>query len=169
MAGDIFEEDPFEAVSKLSDDPGNVRPEVPLVVRAAALPGLAERLAWVSCKEGVEGSSKWLCVEGCEVIPDRGRGEVSGALRGDEARSRVFVNFDEASGVESGLCEHEAHIEPASSSTKAKAVLWSGRYTHIMPSHASGQSRATAPLHGVQQRHHRISQSGQDGSSHRHL
>ena len=128
MAGDIFEEDPFEAVSKLSDDPGNVRPEVPLVVRAAALPGLAERLAGVSCKEGVEGSSKWLCVEGCEVIPDRGRGEVSGALRGDEARSRVFVNFDEASGVESGLCEHEAHIKAAAACAEGQSV--SGANTH---------------------------------------
>ena len=84
MASDVFEEDPFEAVAELANDPGDVGPEVTLVVRAPAASCLAERLAWVSGKEDVEGAGKWSCVECGNVIPDRGGGEVSGALCRDK-------------------------------------------------------------------------------------
>ena len=84
MARDVFEEDPFEAGTKFANDPGDVGPEVALVVGTLALSGLAERLTWVSGHEGIEGPGEWLGVECGNVIPDRGGGEVSGALCRDK-------------------------------------------------------------------------------------
>ncbi len=84
VTGDIFEEYPFEAGAEFARDPGNLWPEVPLVVCTAALSSMAKRLAWVSGKKGVECPGKWPGIECGEVIPDRCRGEISGALSSDE-------------------------------------------------------------------------------------
>lgn len=82
MACDVFEKDPFGA--DFADDPGNVGPEVALVGVSFSLPGMAERLAGISRKHGVESASEGLAVESGEIIPDRGGGEVSGPLGGDD-------------------------------------------------------------------------------------
>lgn len=111
MAGNVFEEYPFEAGAKFTSDAGDIWPEMPFVACALALPGMAERLAGVSGKQRVEGPGERLCVEGCDIIPYWCRAEVSGPLASDEDRSRVFLPLDKASGVESGFGEHEAHIE----------------------------------------------------------
>jgi hypothetical protein len=113
VAGDVLKEDPLKAVSEFADDPCDIWPQMPLVSLSLALSGIAERLARVSGKEGVKASSEGLGIEGGKVIPDGGRGEVSGALGGDEPASGVFFPFDKASRVKSGLGQHEAHIEAA--------------------------------------------------------
>ena len=84
VTGDVFEEYPFEAGAKFARDPCNIRPEVPLVICATALSSMAERLAWVSGKQGVECPGKWPGIECGEVIPDWCWGEISGALSSDE-------------------------------------------------------------------------------------
>nr|WP_273280921.1 hypothetical protein [Pseudooceanicola atlanticus] len=132
MAGDVLEDDPPEAVTEFSGDTGDVWPEVPGVVGPEALSCGRPRLAWISGEEGVDCPGEGAGVECGEVVPDRGRGEVSGALRCDEDRSRVFLDFNPAEGSESRLRKPDSHVETASSTTKAKAVLWSGRYTHAM-------------------------------------
>lgn len=115
MSGDVLEKAPAEAWPKFGDDPLNVGPEVSLVVFAFPLSRLAERLAGVSGEDGVDRSGEGLGVEGGNVIPDRGWGEVSGPLGGDECGSWVFLPLDEASCVELRLCKHEAHIKATGS------------------------------------------------------
>lgn len=129
MPGDVFEEDPVEAGAEFTGDPCDIGPEVALVIGPLALSGGAERLARVSGKQGVEGSGEWPGVEGCEVIPDRGRGEVSGLLGGDEDAAGVFLPLDIASRVEAGLRETEAHIQSAAACAEGEAVF--GTWHHI--------------------------------------
>jgi hypothetical protein len=120
MPGDVFEEYPFRF--DFPDDPGNVGPQVALVVVAPPLPGMAEWLARVSGKDGVECATEWPSVECGEVIPYRGWREVSGPLGGDEGVSGVFLPLDKAAGVKSGLCEHEAHIQASAACAEGEPV-----------------------------------------------
>jgi hypothetical protein len=110
MACDVFEEDPCRI--DLADDAGNIRPEVAFVIGSASLSGHTERLAWIACEDGVDRSPEGHSVEGCNIVPYRGRGEVSCALGGNEHVSRELFPFDKASGVESRLGKHEAKIKP---------------------------------------------------------
>ena len=120
MPGDVFEEDPCGA--DFADDTGNVRPEVALVIFAAPLSCLAERLTGVSGKDGVDRPAEGSSVEGGEVVPNRGWREVSGALRCDDDRPGVFLPLDIASSVKSGLCEHEAHIQASAACAEGQSV-----------------------------------------------
>jgi hypothetical protein len=115
MPCDVFEKDELQVGPEFSDDPLDVWPQVPLVVFAFALSCLAERLAWISGKQGVDRSGEGLCVECLDVIPKRGGLEIPGAHGCDECLSRVFFPLDVASGVKSRLCEHEAHIKTTGS------------------------------------------------------
>ena len=123
MPRDVFEKHPFRL--DLADDPGNVWPQVPLVVCAAPLSGLGKRLAGIPGEDGVERASEGSSVEGGDVIPDRGGSEVSGLLGGDECPPGIFLPLDEAAGVESRLGEHEAHIEATAACAEGQSV--SGR------------------------------------------
>lgn len=123
MSRDVFEEDPFRL--DLADDPGDLWPQVSIVVGSAPLSGMAERLAGVASEDGVERPAEWPSVEGGEVVPDRGGGEISGTLRGDDGLPGIFLPLDEAAGVESRLGEHEAHIEATGSGAEGQSV--SGR------------------------------------------
>ena len=120
MTGDVLEEDPFRL--DFADDPGNVGPQMALVIGSPALPCLAERLAGVSCEDGVECAAERSSVECGEVIPYRSGREISGPLRGDEDAARVFLPLDEGAGVEAGFGEHEAHIEAAAACAEGEAV-----------------------------------------------
>lgn len=130
MPRDIFEEDPFGL--DFADDAGDVGPQVPLVVGSPALAGVAERLAGIACEDGIECPSEWSPVKCSQVVPDRGRGEVSGPLGGNDGLPGILFPLDEASGVEPGLGEHEAHIKATGSGAEAKSV--SGTNTHVIPS-----------------------------------
>ena len=109
MTGDVFEEHPLGL--DFSDDAGNVGPEVPGIVCPFALSCGAERLARVSGEDGVDCPAERPGVEGGEVVPDRCRGEVSGALPCNEGLPGVFLPLDVAAGVKAGLGEHEAQIK----------------------------------------------------------
>ncbi len=111
MTGDVFEEDPIGI--DLADDPGNIGPEVAFVVGTLALSGLAEGLTRVSGEDGIESATEGPCIEGGDVVPDRGWREISGALSGDKDRSGILLPFDEGAGVEAGFGQHEAHIKSA--------------------------------------------------------
>ena len=116
MTSDVFEENP--SGFDFADDPGNVGPQVPLVVFALALSRMAERLAGVSGKDGVDDASERPSVEGGNVIPDGCRGEVSCALCGDDCRAGVFFPFDKASGVGLRLCQLQSHIKATGARAK---------------------------------------------------
>ena len=82
MAWDVLDEDPFGAA--FPNDPCDVGPEMAGIVGPAALSGRAERLAGISCEDGVKGTAEGPGVEAAQIVPDRGRGEVARALGGDE-------------------------------------------------------------------------------------
>jgi len=120
MTGDVFEEDPFRAA--FADDAGDIGPEVPGIVGAAALSGRAEGLAGISGKDDIEGAAEGASVEAAQVGPDRGRGEVPGALGGDEDRAWPVLPFDKGAGVIAGFGEHEAQIKASAACAEGQSV-----------------------------------------------
>ena len=120
VTGHIFEEDPFRTA--FPDDAGDVGPEMAGIVGPAALSGRAEGLAGISGEDGVEGAAEGPGVEAAQVGPDRGRGEVSRALGGDEDRPWPVLPFDEGAGVIAGFGEHEAQIKASAACAEGQSV-----------------------------------------------
>jgi hypothetical protein len=127
VTGDVFEK--YPSGFDFSDDPGNVWPEVPLVVGPFALPCHAERLAGVSGKDGVDCAPKRSPVEGGNIVPDRGGGKVSGALACDDGLPGIWFPFDKATGVESGLGKQEAKIKATAACAEGQSVP--GTWHHV--------------------------------------
>ncbi len=120
MPGDVFEEDPFGTA--FSDDAGDVGPEVARVVSATALSRRAEGLAGVSGEDSIECAAKGTGVEAAQIGPDRGWGEVTRALGGDEDRPWPVPPFDEGAGVIAGFGEHEAQIKASAACAEGESV-----------------------------------------------
>lgn len=122
MTGDVFEEDPPETGAEFTGNAGDIGPEVSLIIGALALSCSAERLAGVSGEEGVEGPGEWAGIEGGDIVPDRGVGQVSCRHCRDEDGSGVWLPFDVAARVEARIGKTEAHIQAAASSAEGEAV-----------------------------------------------
>ncbi|KGJ21163.1 hypothetical protein IX55_03155 [Paracoccus sanguinis] len=120
VPGDVFEERPFRAA--FVDDAGDIGPEVPGIVCAAAFPGRAEGLAGISGQDGIERAEEGAGVEAAQVGPDRGRGEVSSPLGRDEDRPWPVLPFDEGAGVIAGFGEHEAQIKASAACAEGQSV-----------------------------------------------
>lgn len=120
VPGDVFEKDAFGAA--FPDDTGDVGPEVTGIIGTAALSCGTEGLAGVPGEDGIEGTAEGPGVEGSQVGPDRGRGEITGALGGDEDRPWPVLPFDEAACVIAGLGEHEAHIQASAAGAEGQSV-----------------------------------------------
>ena len=121
MTSDVFEEDPFGAA--FADDTGDVGPEMAGIVGTAALSGRAEGLAGITCKDGIKGAAEGTGVEAAQVGPDRGRGEVTRALGGDEDSAGPVLPFDNGAGVIAGFCKHEAQIKASAACAEGQSVL----------------------------------------------
>ncbi len=120
MACDVFEKDPFWAA--LDDDAGDLRPEVAGIVRSATLSGGAEGLAGISGQHRVEGTAEGPGIEAAQIVPDRGRGEISGALGGGEHSSGPVLPFDEGAAVIAGFGQHEAQIKASAACAEGQSV-----------------------------------------------
>jgi hypothetical protein len=120
VPGDVFEEDPFGAA--FADDAGDVGPEVAGIVGAAAFASGAEGLAGISGEDGIECAAERPCIEAAQVCPDRGRGEVSCALGGDEDGAGPVLPLDEGAGVIAGLSKHEAQIKASAACAEGQPV-----------------------------------------------
>lgn len=120
MARDVFEKDPFGI--DFADDAGNIGPQVAFVICAFALPRCAERLAGISGEDGVDCSPEGPSVKGGDIIPDRCRCEVSGALCGNDGLPWVFLPLDKGTGMETRLGKHEAHIKSSAACAEGKSV-----------------------------------------------
>ncbi len=70
VAGDVFEEDPLWAA--FGDDTGDLGPEVPRIIGAAALSGSTEGLAGISGEYGIEGTAEGPGIKAAQIIPNRG-------------------------------------------------------------------------------------------------
>ena len=120
VAGDVLEEDPLGEA--FSDDAGDIGPQMPGVINPAALSCGAERLAGISGKHGVKGPSEGSGIEAPQIVPDRGRGKISGALGCDEHGARPVFPFDRGAAVIAGLGEHEAQIQASAACAEGQSV-----------------------------------------------
>ena len=120
VPGDVFEEDPCGAA--FADDAGDIWPEVAGVVGTLAFSGRAEGLAGISSEDGIEGTAKGLRIKAAQIVPDRGRGEVSCALGGNEDGARPVLPLDEGAGVISGFGEHDAQIQSSAACAEGQSV-----------------------------------------------
>ena len=120
MTGDVFEKDPFGGA--FADDAGHLGPKVARIVGAATSARRAEGLAGISGEDDLEGTAEGPSIETAQVIPDRGRGEVSRALGGNEDASGVGLPFDESAGVEAWFGEHDAHIQASAACAEGQSV-----------------------------------------------
>jgi len=109
MSSDVFENN--ESWSALSDDPGDVRPEVARVVLPGATTGDAERLAWITRSDEIHDSTPRASVEGGEVRPDRRAIQQRVLHPGHEDGRSVGVPLDVAHADHSELAQPE--VEPA--------------------------------------------------------
>lgn len=122
VSRDVLEEEPFKAWPEFSRNSCNIGPEVPLVVGSLALSSVAERLAGVSGKQGVDASREGPGVECGEIIPYWCGSEVSGPLPCDNDGSGVFLPLNPTPGVKSGFGQHEAHIQASAAGAEGESV-----------------------------------------------
>ena len=120
VTGYVFEKDPCGAA--LSDDAGDLWPEVAGIVDTAAFSCRTERLAGVPGEDCVEGPAKGLGFEAAQIVPDRPRSEVSRVLGGDEHGSGPVLPFDKGAAVIAGLGEHEAQIQASAACAEGQSV-----------------------------------------------
>ena len=129
MMGDVLEED--EGRLTLANDAGDMRPEVPRVVRAPALARDGERLARIARSDDVHRAAPRAAVEGGNVVPDRRR--IQGRVfhpRHEDGRG-VGVPLDMTHSAMTGACEVQPEVEPAGAGAEREAeqarVAGSGR------------------------------------------
>ena len=120
VTGDVFEEDPLG--SAFTDDAGNLGPEVAWIVGPTTFACGTEGLAGISGQHCVECTAEGAGVEAAQIVPDRGRGEVSDALGGDENGPGPVLPFDKGAGVKPGLGEHEAQIKASATSAEGQSM-----------------------------------------------
>ena len=120
VTGHVFEEDPCGAA--LADDAGDIGPEVAGIIGATAFACGTEGLTGISGEDDVEGAAKGTGIEAAEILPDRGWGEIPGALCGNEDRARPVFPFDKGAGVIAGFGEHEAQIQASAACAEGQSV-----------------------------------------------
>jgi len=120
VPGDVLNEDPFWGA--FPDDAGDLGPEVAGIVCATAFASGTEGLAGISGEDGVEGTAEGPCVEAAQIIPDWGRGEIPGALGGDEDGAGPVFPFDKCAGVKTRLGEHEAQIKASAACAEGQSM-----------------------------------------------
>jgi hypothetical protein len=119
MMGDILEED--EGRLDLTDDPGDMRPEVARIVRTPALACDRERLARVARSDDVHRAAPRAAVEGSNVVPDRRA--IQGRVLHPRHQSGCGEGFpfDMAHSTISGDGEDEPEIEPTCAGAEGEA------------------------------------------------
>jgi hypothetical protein len=119
MMGDVFEED--EGRFDLSNDPRDVGPEVPRVIRAPAFARDGKRLARISRSDDVHRAAPISAIEGSNVVPDRRR--IQGRLfhPGHEDGRGVGFPFDMAHSTIFGQGDGETEVDPACAGAEREA------------------------------------------------
>ena len=120
VTGHVFQEDPFGGT--FPDDAGDLGPEVAGIIGATAFASGAEGLAGISGEDDVESAAEGARIEAAQIIPDRGWGEIPGALGGDEYSAGPVLPFDEGAGVIAGLRQHEAQIQASAACAEGQSV-----------------------------------------------
>jgi len=119
MMGDILEED--EGRLDLTDDAGDMRPEMAWVVRTPALACHGERLARIARSDDVHRAAPRAAIEGSNVVPDNSL--IQGRVfhpRHESGCGEGFP-FDMAHSTISGNGDAESEVEPACAGAKREA------------------------------------------------
>ena len=119
MMGDIFEED--EGRLDLSDDAGDMRPEVARIVGAPALARDRERLARIARSDDVHRAAPRAAVEGSNIVPDNSL--IQGRVfhpRHESGCGEGFP-FDMAHSTISGDGDGEPKVETTCAGTEREA------------------------------------------------
>jgi len=119
MMGDILEED--ERWLDLTDDAGDMRPEVAWVFSAEPSSCNRKRLAWIPCTEDIHHAAPWAAVEGSNVVPYNSL--IQGRVFHPRHESGCSVCFplDMAHSTISGDGDGEAEVEPACAGAEGQA------------------------------------------------
>ena len=125
MMGDILEED--KGRLDLADDAGDMRPEVPWVLRAPALARDGERLARIARSDDVHRAAPWTAVEGGNIVPDNSliQGRVFHPRH--ESGCRVGFPFDMAHSTVNvhskvAQCDHPKMTHPRGGKAHRRAA-----------------------------------------------
>ncbi len=119
MMGDVLEED--EGRPDLADDAGDMRPEVPRIVRAPALARDRERLARIARSDDVHRAAPRAAVEGSNVVPDRRSIQGRVLHPRHESGCGVGFPFDMAHSTISGDGDGEPEVETARAGADGEA------------------------------------------------
>lgn len=122
MMRNVLQED--EGRLAFRNDAGDVRPEVPRVGRALALPRERERLARITRKEDVHAAAPRSTVEACNIVPDRSRIQDRIFHPGHENSRRVGFPLDVTHSPVSSDSEVQAEVESAGARTEGDAEQW---------------------------------------------
>lgn len=125
---------------------------MPRIVGAATLSSRAEGLAGISGEDGIEGAAEGQGVEAAQVGPDRGRGEVSRALGGDEDSAGPVLPFDEGARVIAGLGEHEAQIKASAACAEGQSVPGTKHHAIHRTPRSRRRSGVTSPRASIASR-----------------
>jgi hypothetical protein len=123
VSRDVFEKHPVGLA--LTNDPGNMGPEVAGVGHTATLSSRAERLAGVSGEDAIDGAAPRGGVELLEIIPDRCRVKAPGCHGCGKDGAGVGVDFDVCGGGKARLGKAKTHVKAAAARTEGETV--SGR------------------------------------------
>jgi hypothetical protein len=109
VAFHVLKEDPLGP--DLSDDPGDVGPEVPRILGSAPQPGQTEGLAGIAGRDEMNAATPWAAVEGSKVAPDRRF--TQGLVRhpGHESGRGVTFPLDETHSSVMGLGDVQTEVE----------------------------------------------------------
>jgi hypothetical protein len=119
MMGDILKE--YEGGLDLSNDAGDVRPEMAWVVDTPALARDRERLARIARSDDVHCAAPRSAVEGCNIVPDNSL--IQGRVfhpRHESGCGEGFP-FDMAHSTISGDGDGKPEVEPARAGTEGEA------------------------------------------------
>lgn len=119
MMGDILKED--EGRLDLTDDAGDMRPEVPWVLRAPALARDRERLARIARSDDVHRATPRAAVEGGNIVPDRRAIQGRVLHPRHESGCGVGFPFDMAHSTISGDGDSEPEVETARAGAEGEA------------------------------------------------
>jgi len=113
MMGDILEE--HEGRLDLTDDTGDMRPEMARVVGTPAFARNGERLARIARSDDVHRAAPWTAIEGSNVVPHKSL--IQGRIlhpRHESGCGEGFP-FDMAHNTISGECKVQPEVESACS------------------------------------------------------
>jgi hypothetical protein len=119
--GDVLEED--EGGVDLSDDPGDVGPQPPVVAGPAALSCDRPRLTREARSDDIHDSTPRLACEGKHVVPDRS--EIQGLVfhpRHEDGRCIGFPLDVHHGAIGLSESEPEPQIEPTDPRTESQAI-----------------------------------------------